>query len=108
MSYMIRLCGKTHDSEKGIRLFNDMQLDGFIEHSKPFNSIIAACASTRRLAHKAIEYWHLMHHKSIKPDSLTYNLVLKACSQIGDVTTAFDVLQEMKLNGFEPTEHIYN
>jgi pentatricopeptide repeat protein len=85
MSYMIKLCSKTHDSEKGIRIFNDLQLDGFVEHSKPYNSILAACASTRRYSMKAIEYWHLMHAKSIKPDKMTYVHVLKACSHLGDI-----------------------
>lgn len=92
MSYMIRLCSKTHDSEKAIRLFNDLELDGFVEHSKPYNSIIAACASTKRYAPKAIEYWHLMHAKSILPDFHTYTEVLKACAHLGDTTTAYDVL----------------
>jgi pentatricopeptide repeat protein len=105
---MIRLCSKTHDSEKGLRIFNDMQLDGFVEHSKPYNSVLGACAATKRYSPKAIEYWHLMHAKSIKPDEVTYTLVLKACAHLGDVQTAFDVLQEMKLNGFEPNEHVYN
>jgi len=108
MSYMIKLCSKTHDSEKGIRIFNDLQLDGFVEHSKPYNSILAACASTRRYSMKAIEYWHLMHAKSIKPDKMTYVHVLKACSHLGDIQTAYDALQELKLNGIEPDEAIYN
>jgi pentatricopeptide repeat protein len=92
MSYMVRLCAKTHDSEKGLRLFNDLQLDGFVEHSKPFNSVLGACAATKRYAPKAIEYWHMMHAKAIKPDNLTYTLVLKACAQLGDVQTAYDVI----------------
>lgn len=68
IGYMIRVCAATHDSEKALRLFNDLEIDGFIEHSKPFNSIIMACASTYRFAPKAIEYWHLMHAKNIMPD----------------------------------------
>ena len=77
---MIRTCAATHESEKAIRLFNELEIDGFIEHSKPYNSIIMACASTKRYAHKAIEYWHLMHHKSIAADQHTYVAVLKACA----------------------------
>jgi pentatricopeptide repeat protein len=68
MSYMVRVCAATHDSEKAIGLFNDLQLDGFVEHSKPYNSIMMACASTHRYAHKAIEYWHAMHAKNIPGD----------------------------------------
>ena len=108
MSYMVRLCAKTHDSEKGLRIFNDLQLDGFVEHSKPYNAVIAACAATKRYSAKAIEYWHMMHAKAIKPDDVTYTYVLKACSMLGDTVTAYDVLQEMKLNGYEPNEHIFN
>lgn len=65
MSYMIGVCSKTHDSERAIRIFNDLELDGFLEHSKPYNSIMMACASTHRYAPKAIEYWHLMSAKNI-------------------------------------------
>lgn len=85
MGYMIRICAMTHESEKAIRLFNDLQIEGFIEHSKPFNSIIMACASTKRFASKAIEYWHMMHAKNILPDQHTYVAVLKACAQLGDI-----------------------
>ena len=84
LGYMIRVCAATHDSEKALRMFNDLQIDGFIEHSKPYNSIIMACASTKRYAAKAIEYWHTMHAKNIPPDQVTYVAVLKACAQIGD------------------------
>lgn len=68
LGYMIRVCAATHESEKALKLFNDLQLDGFIEHSKPYNAIIMACASTKRYAGKAIEYWHMMHAKNIMPD----------------------------------------
>ena len=108
MSYMIRTCSATHDSEKAIRIFNDLELDGFTEHSKPYNSIMMACASTVRYADKAIEYWHLMGAKNIQPDQVTYIAVLKACAQLGDIQTAFDVLQELKLNGNQVDEHVYN
>jgi pentatricopeptide repeat protein len=105
---MIRVCAATHDSEKALRLFNDLELDGFIEHSKPYNSIIMACASTYRFAPKAIEYWHLMHAKNILPDQVTYVAVLKACAQLGDTQTAYDALQELKLKGLKVNEHIFN
>ena len=105
---MIRTCAASHDGEKALRLFDDLQLDGFIEHSKPYNSIMLACASTKRLAHKAIEYWHLMHTKNIQADQHTYVAVLKACAQLGDTQTAYDALHELKLNNMAVNEHIFN
>lgn len=45
---------------------------------------------------------------NVAPDSHTFVAVLKACGKLGDVKTAFDVLQEMKVYGFPMTEHVYN
>ena len=68
MSRMIRICSRSKEPQKAIRLFNDMQLDGFVEHSKPYNSIMMACASLPMFAPRTIEYWHMMHMKDIEPD----------------------------------------
>lgn len=57
MSYMIRLCAATHDSEKAIRMFNDLQSKGFVEHAKPYNSIIFALGSKKKFAHEAIRFY---------------------------------------------------
>jgi len=78
-------------------MFNELQLDGFVEHSKPYNSIMMACASVKIYAPRTIEYWHMMHMKDIEPDQVTYVAVLKACAQLGDIQTAYDVLHELKL-----------
>jgi pentatricopeptide repeat protein len=94
---MIRICSKIKQADKAMRLFNDLQLDGFVEHSKPYNSIIHACASEKTHAAKAIEFWHLMHAKAIEPDQHTYVGVLKACATLGDLQTAYDVIHELKL-----------
>ena len=80
MSMMIRLCSKSKDPQKAIRMFNELQLDGFVEHSKPYNSIMMACASTKVFAPRTIEYWHTMHAKAIEPDQVTYVAVLRACA----------------------------
>lgn len=49
-----------------------------------------------------------MHVHNVAPDRHTFVAALKACAQLGDVKTAFDVLQEMKLHSFPMTEHVYN
>ena len=108
MSMMIRLCSKSKDPQKALRIFNELQLDGFVEHSKPYNSIMMACASHPVYAPKTIEYWHLMHMKDIEPDQVTYVAVLKACAQLGDIQTAYDVLHELKLKQGIMNENIFN
>ena len=108
LSYMIKVCSRTKEAEKGIRLFNELEIDGFVEYSKPFNSIMMACASRKEYAPKAIEYWHLMHMKNIEPDNVTFVAVLKACAMLGDIQTAFDVLQELKRKGGIMNENVFN
>jgi pentatricopeptide repeat protein len=39
LSYMIRICAFTHDSEKAIRLFNELESNGFVEYAAPYNSL---------------------------------------------------------------------
>ena len=79
-SYMIRLCSRQKNPMKAMRMFNELQLDGFVEHSKPYNSIMMACSSTKEYAPRAIEYWHAMYMKDIEPDQVTFVAVLKACA----------------------------
>ena len=57
LSYMIRVASKTHDAEKALRIYQDLEADGFMEQAKPYNSIIFALGSTKRYAEKAIEFW---------------------------------------------------
>ena len=80
LSYMIRVCAATHDAEKGMQLFNQMETKGFIRHAMPYNSLIFALASTKRFSQKALEYWRSMHLHNVMPDKHTYVAVLKACS----------------------------
>ena len=46
--------------------------------------------------------------KNIEPDNVTYVAVLKACAQLGDIQTAYDVLQELKLKDGIMNEHVFN
>jgi len=92
LSYMVRLAGATHESEKALKIFSELETDGFMEQAKPYNSIISALGSTHRYAGLAIEYWHKMQLKGIVPDDHTFVAVLTACSKLGDTQTAFDAL----------------
>lgn len=47
---MIRICAFSHDSEKAIRLFNELEAKGFIENALPYNALIFALASTKRFS----------------------------------------------------------
>lgn len=46
--------------------------------------------------------------KNVMPDRHTYVGVLRACAKLGDINTAYDALQDMKLHNLPVTEYIYN
>ena len=60
LSYMVRLAAATHDAEKALLLFAELENNGFTEMAKPYNSIISALGSTHRYAEEAIRYWQKM------------------------------------------------
>ena len=60
LSYMVRLAGKTHESEKALRIFSELETDGFHEQAKYYNSIISALGATHRYAELAVQYWQKM------------------------------------------------
>ena len=53
-------------------------------------------------------YWQKMQMNQVEPDEHTFVAVFRACSKVGDVQTAFDALQDMRLRGFRLNEHGYN
>jgi len=42
---MIEICAHSHDSEKAINFFENLEAEGFFETCFPYNSIIKALAS---------------------------------------------------------------
>ena len=50
LSYMVRLCAATHEAEKAIKIFNEMEMNGYTRHAMPYNSIIFALASSKNHA----------------------------------------------------------
>jgi len=59
---------QTHQSEKAIRLFGDLEEKGFVEHAKPYNSIIFALAARKQYAHEAIKHYQNMLKYQVAPD----------------------------------------
>jgi pentatricopeptide repeat protein len=108
MSYMIRVCAATHDSEKALNIYQAMELKGFLKNTANFNSIIFALSSKKKYALKTFELFEKMKLMGVKPDLYTYVGVLRATSFLGDINTANDVVKEIKLLGYQINEYICN
>ena len=49
-----------------------------------------------------------MRLNGVVPDEHTYVAVFRACAKLGDVETAYDALQDMKMHDIPLNEHSYN
>ena len=50
LSFMVRISASTHESEKALKIFAELEIEGYLETAKPYNSIISALGSTKRYA----------------------------------------------------------
>jgi pentatricopeptide repeat protein len=108
MSFMIRICAATHDSEKALKIHQAMEIKGFTYTVMNYNSLIFALSSKKKYAEKALEFFQKMKLSQVKPDLHTYVGVLRATSHLGDINTANDVIKEVKILGYKINEHICN
>lgn len=105
ISYMIRLCEKTHDAERAVKLFTLLEQIGFIKTNIHYNSFIFALSSRKDYAKKALEIFQKMKLSGLKPDEVTYTGVLKATAKLGDIYSANEAIKEFrqlghKVNGY--------
>ena len=105
---ILKYFDKTNDAEKAMAFYNMMSDMEFANSTKVFNALIKALGSRADYAERGIEKFRLMLMRSIPIDSDTVVHTLKACSTIGDVKTAFDVIRLMKENKIPENRYIYN
>ncbi|KRX00511.1 hypothetical protein PPERSA_06154 [Pseudocohnilembus persalinus] len=109
LSLMVEICAHTHDCEKAIKINKQLEdQPDFLHTTTTYNTIIKALASRKDYAEQALDYYEQMKISSVNMDMDTYIHTLKACSNIGDVNTAYNVLQAMKENKVEPNKYVYN
>jgi pentatricopeptide repeat protein len=108
ISYMIRLCGSTHDTRRALTLWDFMELRGFMPNVMNYNSFLRALSCRSEYAVRAIDEFMKMKALGIKPDVYTYMYVLRACTHIGDIDTANNTLKEMKQMDIKVNKYICN
>ncbi|CAD8082355.1 unnamed protein product [Paramecium sonneborni] len=104
---MIEICADTHEAEKAIQLYEQMNDMEFRDTTYIYNSIIKALGSRKDYAERALEYYRKMVLTNIKMDSDTIVCTLKACSQCGDVKIAHEVLKQMSQHKITLNKYIY-
>ncbi|RYY33221.1 hypothetical protein EON62_04450, partial [archaeon] len=100
---MINVCGKMDQVERALNLLTEMKQRGLQPTGVTYNSIIhTAGRSLRRYAH-AFTLFNEMRVAGFKHDAYSYNGVLLACSQTGDVPAARKYMWQMLRDGVKPS-----
>lgn len=109
LTLMIKVCAKTHDSEKAKRLFLDNRPpSGYYKTCFPYNAYIRALASRADYAAEAEGIFNQMLNYQVTPDYDSFSGLLLATSKTGNIKQAFNALQVMKERGMPMNEYVYN
>lgn len=65
-------------------------------NSSHYGSVIKAFSSRKEYCQEALDLYRKMLDKNIQPDEVVFQYALYACSKLGNVKFAFDVLSQMK------------
>jgi pentatricopeptide repeat protein len=104
----ISSCSKLYEAEYALKIWNTLSKSGFSETTYPYNEIIMALAKRTDYAEKAVELWRKMIFTGVPLDFRTFNGALTACSRMGDLALAKEVLAEMKLHDVDMDETRYS
>ncbi|CAA7058602.1 unnamed protein product [Microthlaspi erraticum] len=85
-------------------VINEMKAKGFQPDLQTYNPILSWMCSEGR----ASEVLREMKEMGLVLDSVSYNILIRGCSKIGDLETAFAYRDEMMREGFKPTFYTYN
>ena len=110
IGFMIRICSVTQESEKAIKMWNEMkELDNVRYTCLHYNAIIRACASRKDYCERAIEYFdEMIQIHKIQPDGDTFINVMDACGKIGNVKRAYEAILMMNDLNLKPTKYVYS
>lgn len=69
-------------------------------NSSHYGSVIKAFSSRKDYCQEALDLYRKMLDKNVQPDEVVFQYTLYACSKLGNVKFAFDVLSQMKVLEF--------
>mmetsp|Transcript_16513 Transcript_16513/g.29763 ORF Transcript_16513/g.29763 Transcript_16513/m.29763 type:complete len:538 (-) Transcript_16513:35-1648(-) len=104
----ISSCSKTYEAEYALSIWKDLERVGFSQTTYPYNEIIMALAKRKDYAEEAVILWRKMQLLGIPADTRSFNGALTACSRLGDLALAKEVLGELSIQGIEMDETKYS
>jgi pentatricopeptide repeat protein len=100
---MISSCAKRDMVEKALNLFDELRKNGHTATHVTYSTVLHASARSMRLYHHAFSIFHEMGTVSgLSHDVRSFNAVLLACSQQGDVVRAREYMASMLKQNLKP------
>eukprot|EP00428_Durinskia_dybowskii_P017090 CAMPEP_0170208154 /NCGR_PEP_ID=MMETSP0116_2-20130129/3659_1 /TAXON_ID=400756 /ORGANISM="Durinskia baltica, Strain CSIRO CS-38" /LENGTH=1079 /DNA_ID=CAMNT_0010458621 /DNA_START=88 /DNA_END=3324 /DNA_ORIENTATION=+ len=103
---MVRGCAAKGDLAGAHEVFNGLLKTGIEVNSVVYNTVLDACVECRDL--KAAEAWMETTKKAGRADVVSYNTLIKAHLQSGNVGKARDLVAQMRAEGLQPNRITFN
>lgn len=109
-SVMISACARADRYERANNLYEEMLREGVYPTHVTYNAMIYAAGRSYRptVYPNAHSHFQQMKAGGFAPDLRSYNAVLLACSQAGDVNRAKDYMKDMAERGVQPDTATFN
>ncbi|KAL0012535.1 hypothetical protein SO802_007643 [Lithocarpus litseifolius] len=105
---LISLYGKAGMFDHAHKVFDEMPDLNCPRTVKSFNTLLAACVSTKKFDKVDEIFRGLPPKLSIEADLVSYNVVIKAFCEMGSLDTALSMFDELEKNGMEPDSFTFN
>lgn len=108
VSFMMKVCSRTGDSEHALKLWKELNgMKDLRLHCLHYNSLIKALSVRKDYCQLALEFYDEMIEKKIQPDLKTFEYTLWACAGIGNVKMAYEIAQSLLSFNLPPNPQVY-
>ncbi|XP_059623743.1 small ribosomal subunit protein mS78 (rPPR3a)-like [Cornus florida] len=105
---LISLYGKSGMFDHASKVFDEMPDHKCDRTVRSFNALLGACVNSKKFD-KITGFFHELPEKlSIKPNVVSYNIMIKAFCEMGTLDSAISMLDEMEKNGLDPDVITFN
>lgn len=106
-STLITALSRARQTSEAIRIFNDEVLSGGSNVDLIcFNAVIGACAASPGEYNKAYEFFTQLKSFELRPDAVTYTLLMKSCRNSGKHDLVSHYFEQMLVEKIEPNGKI--
>lgn len=105
---LVSLYGKSRLFENAQKVFDEMPERNCKQSVKSVNALLGACVNSKKYDKLEGLFKELPEKLNVKPDVVTYNIMIKGLCDNGELDKAAAFVDEIEKNGLEPDLVTYN